>query len=361
MANQQIGKSANQQIDKLANRQIKKLLSWYATAKRDLPWRGTADPYKVWLSEVILQQTRVVQGLPYYERFITHFPTVSDLANASEEEVLKLWQGLGYYSRAKNLHHTAQHIATVLGGVFPKSYQELVKLKGIGDYTASAIASFCYNEPCAVVDGNVYRVLSRLFGVQTPINTPAAAKEFKALANELLDKPRAGEYNQAIMEFGAIVCTPQSPDCANCVLRDSCWAWAHNQVGVLPAKLKKIKIKERYFNYLVWLSADQQTLLQKREGKDIWHGLYEFPLIETSTPLSAAALTEQLREQYPLITPYLYNESPVVHKLTHQHIHTSFWVLTTHSPLEKGISISQLERYPVSALTANFIKNFWKL
>ena len=193
----------------MANRQIKKLLSWYATAKRDLPWRGTADPYKVWLSEVILQQTRVVQGLPYYERFITHFPTVSDLAKASEEEVLKLWQGLGYYSRAKNLHHTAQHIATVLGGVFPKSYQELVKLKGIGDYTASAIASFCYNEPCAVVDGNVYRVLSRLFGVQTPINTPAAAKEFKALANELLDKPRAGEYNQAIMEFGAIVCTPQ--------------------------------------------------------------------------------------------------------------------------------------------------------
>ena len=336
-------------------------MNWYATAQRDLPWRGTTDPYKVWLSEIILQQTRVVQGLPYYQRFISNYPTITDLANAPEEEVLKLWQGLGYYSRAKNLHHTAQYIATELGGIFPKTYKELVKLKGIGDYTASAIASFCYNEPCPVVDGNVYRVLSRVFGIATPINSTQGAKEFKALAHECLDKANAGVYNQAIMEFGALQCTPQSPDCANCVLRDHCWAFHHNKVNELPIKLKKITIKKRYFNYLVWLNPYGQTLLQKREGKDIWHGLYEFPLIETSTPLSAAALTELLREQYPLITPYLYNESPVVHKLTHQHIHTSFWVLTTHSPLEKGVSISQLERYPVSALTANFIKNFWKL
>ena len=167
-------------------------MNWYATAQRDLPWRGTTDPYKVWLSEIILQQTRVVQGLPYYQRFISNYPTITDLANAPEEEVLKLWQGLGYYSRAKNLHHTAQYIATKLGGIFPKTYKELVKLKGIGDYTASAIASFCYNEPCPVVDGNVYRVLSRVFGIATPINSTQGAKEFKTLAHECLDQANAG-------------------------------------------------------------------------------------------------------------------------------------------------------------------------
>ena len=218
----------------MANWFIDKLENWYATAQRDLPWRGTTDPYKVWLSEIILQQTRVVQGLPYYERFIAHFPTVVDLAEASEEEVLKLWQGLGYYSRAKNLHHTAQYITTELGGIFPQTYKELLKLKGIGDYTASAIASFCYNEPCPVVDGNVYRVLSRVFGLATPINSTQGAKEFKALAHECLDKANAGVYNQAIMEFGALQCTPQSPDCTSCVLRDHCWAFHHNKVNELP-------------------------------------------------------------------------------------------------------------------------------
>ena len=247
-------------------------MNWYATAQRDLPWRGTTDPYKVWLSEIILQQTRVVQGLPYYQRFISNYPTITDLANAPEEEVLKLWQGLGYYSRAKNLHHTAQYIATELGGIFPKTYKELVKLKGIGDYTASAIASFCYNEPCPVVDGNVYRVLSRVFGIATPINSTQGTKEFKALAHECLDKANAGVYNQAIMEFGALQCTPQSPDCTNCVLRDHCWAFHHNKVNELPVKLKKITIKKRYFTplkvivfalfaYPLVISFFQETLL----------------------------------------------------------------------------------------------------
>ena len=233
-------------------------MNWYATAQRDLPWRGTTDPYKVWLSEIILQQTRVIQGLPYYQRFISNYPTITDLAKAPEEEVLKLWQGLGYYSRAKNLHHTAQYIATELGGIFPKTYKELVKLKGIGDYTASAIASFCYNEPCPVVDGNVYRVLSRVFGIATPINSTQGAKEFKALAHECLDKANAGVYNQAIMEFGALQCTPQSPNCANCVLRDHCWAFHHNKVNELPVKLKKITIKKIYSNkpfYFIFCST----------------------------------------------------------------------------------------------------------
>lgn len=331
-------------------------MNWYATAQRDLPWRGTTDPYKVWLSEIILQQTRVVQGLPYYQRFISNYPTITDLANAPEEEVLKLWQGLGYYSRAKNLHHTAQYIATELGGIFPKNYKELVKLKGIGDYTASAIASFCYNEPCPVVDGNVYRVLSRVFGIATPINSTQGAKEFKALAHECLDKANAGVYNQAIMEFGALQCTPQSPDCANCVLRDHCWAFHHNKVNELPVKLKKITIKKRYFNYLVWLNPYGQTLLQKREGKDIWHGLYEFPLLETHTPATA----DIIAAAHPTATVSLYNETPVIHKLTHQHIYTSFWIITTPEPLDNSIPVTDIHRYPVSALTANFITKFWK-
>ena len=335
---------------------IDKLTNWYATAQRDLPWRGTTDPYKVWLSEIILQQTRVVQGLPYYQRFISNYPTITDLANAPEEEVLKLWQGLGYYSRAKNLHHTAQYIATELGGIFPKTYKELVKLKGIGDYTASAIASFCYNEPCPVVDGNVYRVLSRVFGIATPINSTQGAKEFKSLAHECLDKANAEVYNQAIMEFGALQCTPQSPDCANCVLRDHCWAFHHNKVNELPVKLKKITIKKRYFNYLVWLNPYGQTLLQKREGKDIWHGLYEFPLLETHTPATA----DTIAAAHPTATVSLYNETPVIHKLTHQHIYTSFWIITTPKPLDNSIPITDIHRYPVSALTANFITKFWK-
>jgi len=334
---------------------INKLTSWYKVAQRSLPWRGIANPYKVWLSEVILQQTRVVQGLPYYQRFISRYPTITDLANAPEEEVLKLWQGLGYYSRAKNLHHTAQYIATELGGVFPKTYKELVKLKGIGDYTASAIASFCYNEPCAVVDGNVYRVLSRLFGIATPINSPQGAKEFKALAYECLDKHNPGTYNQALMEFGALQCTPQSPDCANCVLRDHCWAFHHQQVDALPVKIKKITIKKRYFNYLVWLNPYGQTLLQKRKGKDIWHGLYEFPLLETHAPATA----EEIASILPSATVSLYNEMPVIHKLTHQHIYTSFWIVTTTELLDNSILIADIHSYPVSALTANFITKFW--
>ncbi|WP_454983239.1 A/G-specific adenine glycosylase [Capnocytophaga sputigena] len=331
-------------------------MNWYATAQRDLPWRGTTDPYKVWLSEIILQQTRVVQGLPYYQRFISNYPTITNLAKAPEEEVLKLWQGLGYYSRAKNLHHTAQYIATELGGIFPKTYKELVKLKGIGDYTASAIASFCYNEPFPVVDGNVYRVLSRVFGIATPINSTQGTKEFKVLAHECLDKANAGVYNQAIMEFGALQCTPQSPDCSSCVLRDHCWAFHHNKVNELPVKLKKITIKKRYFNYLVWLNPYGQTLLQKREGKDIWHGLYEFPLLETHTPATA----DTIAAAHPTATVSLYNEIPVIHKLTHQHIHTSFWIITTPERLDNSIPITDIHRYPVSALTANFITKFWK-
>ncbi len=246
-----------------------------------MPWRETSDPYCIWLSEIMLQQTRIEQGLPYYLAFTNAYPSIFDLANASEEEVLKLWQGLGYYSRARNLHATAKYIAFELNGKFPETYEGLLKLKGVGDYTASAIASISYNEPVAVVDGNVYRVLSRYFDIDTPINSTAGIKEFKLLAKELLDKEDPATYNQAIMEFGALQCKPQSPLCNTCPLSASCLALKNNKISMLPVKLKKGKIKKRYFNYLVFQSEENKTILEKRSGKGIWEGLYQFPLIET--------------------------------------------------------------------------------
>ena len=231
------------------------ILSWYRENKRDLPWRDTFDPYNIWLSEIILQQTRVVQGVPYYEKFLENFPTIKHLANATEIEVLKLWQGLGYYSRARNLHATSKAVVEKFGGKFPNNYSELLALKGIGDYTASAIASICFDEPRAVVDGNVYRVLSRYFGVETPINRSKGIKYFKELATSVMDADHIRDYNQGIMEFGALQCVPKSPDCSNCPLSGSCMALQKNLVDQLPVKLGKTKVRKRYFNYLVVLDG----------------------------------------------------------------------------------------------------------
>ena len=227
----------------------KTLINWYSVNKRELPWRQTIDPYYIWLSEIILQQTQVAQGLPYYVKFTEEFPSVFHLAKAQEGHVLKLWQGLGYYSRARNLHTTAKYIAAELKGEFPNNYKDLLKLKGIGDYTASAIASICFNKPEAVVDGNVYRVLSRYFGIDTPINSPKGAKEFKQLAQELIDKKDPATFNQAIMEFGATQCKPQSPDCTLCPFTSSCIAFNENRIIELPVKIKSGKAKKKYFNF----------------------------------------------------------------------------------------------------------------
>src|SRR6056300_1490745 len=233
-----------------------KLILWYLQNKRDLPWRKTKNPYHVWLSEIILQQTRVAQGLDYYLKFIDAFPTVNHLANADESTVLKLWQGLGYYSRARNLHFSAKYIVKELTGEFPKTYKEIVKLKGVGDYTASAIASMCFNEPTAVVDGNVYRVLSRYFGIDTPINSSKGVKEFKAMAQELIDRNNPAIFNQAIMEFGATQCKPKNPDCGNCPFQNSCVAFGYNHIDALPVKNKSARAKKKYFNFLVFVSED---------------------------------------------------------------------------------------------------------
>lgn len=337
------------------------ILEWYEQNKRLLPWRTTKDPYRIWLSEIMLQQTRVAQGIPYYLKFVEVFPQVEDLAAAPEEQVLKLWQGLGYYSRARNLHATAKTIAEKYKGKFPNTYKELLQLKGIGDYTASAIASICFDRPEAVVDGNVHRVLARYYGIDLPINGSEGILYFKELAKKIMDTNNIRDYNQGIMEFGALQCTPQNTHCGQCPLQSGCVAFAANKVGDLPVKIKKNKIRKRYFNYLVLVDEDGHTLLQQRKGKGIWQNLYEFPLMETEKYIGRGEVVGNLKELVALEEPteiYLYNKSEIVHKLSHQHLHTRFWIITFDSKLENGIQLAELHKYPVPVLIADFIKTF---
>ena len=338
-----------------------KILLWYSQNKRDLPWRSTKDPYRIWLSEIILQQTRVNQGLPYYKRFIEEFPTVHNMAAASEEKILKLWQGLGYYSRARNAHQTARYISEELNGIFPETYEELLKLKGVGDYTASAIASICFDQPNAVVDGNVFRVLSRYFGISDPINSSKGQKYFRNLAGEVMNRENIRDYNQAIMEFGAVQCAPVNPNCELCPLMESCVALADNKVDTLPVKLKKNSIKRRYFNYLVGIDADNNTKLKQRTQNDIWKQLYEFPLLESQSELAAEDVLPYCKDLLMLSdieAVYENNAKPVVHKLSHQHLYTKFWIVKTNDQFEQGIPLKKLEKFPVPVLIADFIKSF---
>ena len=339
-----------------------KLTHWYSIHKRELPWRQTKNPYYIWLSEIILQQTQVKQGLPYYDAFVKHYPTVFDLANATEEEVLKLWQGLGYYSRARNLHTTAKHVAFDLNGQFPNNYKDLIKLKGVGDYTASAIASIAFNEVAAVVDGNVYRVLSRYFGIDTPINSTAGIKEFKSLASSLIDKEQPANFNQAIMEFGAIQCKPKNPYCVICPLNKKCIALQKNLINSLPVKLKKTKIVIKYFNFLVCIDKNKTILLEKRTGKGIWQNLYQFPLIESEKSLMVDEfdhlnLDNTVLNSHPL-DHYLYNETDIIHKLSHRHLYTKFWIIEVDQLPQQAISINALKKYPVPILISDFIDVF---
>ncbi|MGA1226816.1 MAG: A/G-specific adenine glycosylase [Tamlana sp.] len=340
----------------------KTLIHWYSNNKRILPWRETKNPYHIWLSEIILQQTQVKQGLPYYEAFVLKYPTIFHLANAKESEVLKLWQGLGYYSRARNLHTTAKYVANDLKGEFPKTHKELLKLKGVGDYTASAIASICFNEASAVVDGNVYRVLSRYFGIKTPINSSKGAKEFKVLAQELIDKSNPAEFNQAIMEFGATQCKPNNPLCHNCPLSESCMAFNENKIDELPVKIKLAKAKKKYFNFLVFISEDGRTILEKREGKGIWQNLYQFPLMETQKNIDENKV-RVLLENHDYINgkPFkvsLYNQEPIVHKLSHQHLYTKFWIIDVDQLAVAGIYANKIHDFAVPILIGNFIEAF---
>ncbi len=270
------------------------LAHWYAEYKRDLPWRDTKDAYAIWLSEIILQQTRVDQGLPYYYRFIAQYPTVYHFAAASQDEVLKLWQGLGYYSRARNMQVAAQTVVQEYGGVFPVDYNQVRALKGVGDYTTAAILSFAYNLPYAVVDGNVMRVFSRLYAIEEPIDTALGKKLMSKLAQEHLDEAHPAQHNQAIMDFGALVCTPKAPKCDVCPLRQMCQVSDSTLALSFPVKKGKVKINSRYFNYIVARKGGA-ALLQRREDKDIWQGLYEFPLLETDEKLSDVDLLPHLK------------------------------------------------------------------
>lgn len=345
------------------------IISWYNKNKRDLPWRGIKDPYKIWLSEIILQQTRVEQGLPYYLKFISAFPTVFDLAKASEDKVLKLWQGLGYYSRARNMLKTAKIIVNEHKGIFPSSYQEIIKLKGIGAYTASAIASFAFNIPVAVVDGNVFRLLSRYFGIDSPIDSTIGKKEFQALALELLNKHKPDIFNQAIMEFGSKQCKPVKPDCENCPLLLNCVAYKLKIIENLPVKSKGLKVKKRYFNYLfVKYPSDAKgsykLLLHKRGGNDIWKGLYELPLIETDKQTTIKQLMKEkdwkriIVDNSPKIISVTDN---VIHKLSHQTIFTTFYEIELKNVKmvpEGFISVNGKEyhKYGVPRLIENYLQ-----
>src|SRR5687768_10822903 len=271
-----------------------KVAEWYKTNKRDLPWRETKDPYKIWLSEIILQQTRVNQGMPYYYKFIETFPTVHDLACASEQSVLRLWQGLGYYTRARNLHKCAKVVASRFNGEFPNNYKDLLQLPGVGEYTAAAIASFSFNEPVAVLDGNVFRMLSRYFGIEVEINTLEGKRIFSKLANELIHKKRPDLHNQAFMEFGALHCVPKNPPCSTCAFQATCYASLHGRQTELPRKMKKKAARKRYFYYLVFRQGDT-LLMQKRTAKDIWHGLFDFHLIEKNKPIKIEEILNELK------------------------------------------------------------------
>lgn len=346
----------------------KEIISWYQLHKRELPWRDTKDAYKIWISEIILQQTRVNQGLNYYLRFVKRFPDVRSLAEAGEEEVLRYWQGLGYYSRARNLHKAAHQIINEHNGIFPTELGEVIKLSGIGIYTASAICSFAYNQPYAVVDGNVYRVLSRYFGIETSIDSSSGIKQFAGLANEILDEKNAGLHNQALMEFGALQCVPVSPDCNNCPLSSTCKAYEYRLVASLPVKEKKVKVKERFFNYL-FITLNDNTFLQKRTNNDIWKNLYEFPLIETEQLMT---VDELIAHNYfiklfgGIKNVQITNISrPVKHVLTHRIIYATFVTIEirkANKELQNFIQVplSGIQNFAVSRLIDLFLQNSGK-
>lgn len=338
------------------------LITWYKTNKRDLPWRNHKDPYKIWLSEIILQQTQVVQGTSYYLKFTHKYPKVGQLASAKEDEVLKLWQGLGYYSRARNLHAAAKVVTEQHKGIFPTKYEDIKALKGVGDYTAAAISSFAYNLPYAVVDGNVYRVLSRLFGIETPIDSGAGKKQFQQLATELLDKKDPGQHNQAIMEFGSQFCKPVNPHCHNCIFNAKCFAFKAARVNELPVKAKKTKVSSRFLNYIVLIDKNNNIYLNKRSENDIWKGLYEFLLIESDKEISPRQLlkhktfNKNAGENFQL----LYTSKLYKHVLSHQHLYARFYVVKISAAFLKTqtkTSLNNLTDFAFARLSEKFLND----
>ena len=341
------------------------VISWYLQNKRDLPWRNTTDPYIIWLSEIILQQTRVEQGTPYFYRFAENYPTVADFAAATENEILNHWQGLGYYSRGRNMHYTARMVMEEHAGYFPTSYDKLIKLKGIGEYTAAAISSFSANEVRAVVDGNVFRLLSRYFGVSTPINSGKGKKEFVELANQLIDDSQPGIYNQAVMEFGALQCKPVNPLCDSCPLKLNCFAYRNNTINKLPVKIKNPKARTRYFNYFI-ATEENSILINKRGPNDIWENLHDFPLIETLCQVSQEEVqsSAQFRETFGDKTVILTQYGPIKQLLSHQKIYAQFFVITglsetsSHENCWQFIDRADLKQLAQPKLIFEFLESF---
>ncbi|MDX9882962.1 MAG: A/G-specific adenine glycosylase [Prolixibacteraceae bacterium] len=341
------------------------IYTWYAANRRDLPWRETGDPYKIWLSEIILQQTRVAQGLTYYLRFVEKFPTVSDLATAPEDEVLKLWQGLGYYSRARNLHAAAKYIDKELNGIFPSAYESIHALKGVGEYTAAAIASFAFHLPHAVVDGNVFRLLARYFGISEPIDTGAGKKLFRKLAGELVPPGNPALHNQAMMEFGALQCVPVKPACLLCPLQTGCFAHSNKLVGYFPVRNRKSVARNRYFNYFVIFSGSS-VFLKRRKEKDIWKNLFEFPLVETKNEISAKEIIGG-KEVSSLLSGFLEMKLERVtdwkkHLLSHQKIIYRFFILQVEKEKKISSGLIKVEKkdifnFAVPKLVESFINN----
>lgn len=341
-----------------------KLTEWYLQNKRDLPWRKTRDPYKIWLSEIIFQQTRIDQGLAYYQRFVSRYPDIHQLAMAEEEEVLKMWQGLGYYSRARNLLETAKKISFDCNGVFPASFREIKALKGVGDYTAAAIASIAFDVPVPVVDGNVLRVITRLFNIRTPIDSLQGKKEVKHKMEQLISDQNPGDFNQAVMELGALVCKPQRVLCDQCVLNKYCKALQMNSVSELPMKQKKVEVRHRYFHYFV-LNSGEMVLIRKRTGNDIWKNLFDFPMIETTNKSDLKKIHHRFAGMYQLMGKYdLLETKSITHLLTHRKLHVTFshYKLYPDAKINlsadenlRWVSIDELNNFPFPQLIRKYL------
>jgi len=341
----------------------KQLINWYKKNQRDLPWRNTKDPYYIWLSEIISQQTRIEQGLPYYLKFTSKYNTIKKLAAANDDDVMKLWQGLGYYNRAANMLKTARSIVSEQQAVFPKSYEELIKLSGIGPYTAAAISSFAFNEARAVVDGNVSRVLSRLFVIDQPINSSKGKILFSTIANEIIDKKNPGIHNQAMMELGAMVCKPRQPQCEECPILSHCEAFKKNNFHEFPVKTKKNQPINRHVNYF-YIEQNGKTYIIQRTEKKIWKGLFELPNFESEKALDALGVIKnnQIKKLFlPISNLQIEKIFSVKHQLSHQTIYADFFKLSAKQKIKPNdksfirVEISDLANYAVSRLFDKFL------
>lgn len=334
------------------------IINWYEENKRDLPWRNTTNPYKIWLSEIILQQTRVQQGLDYFNKFVKNFPTLSDLAVADEQEILRNWQGLGYYSRARNLHKAAKIIHFEQNGIFPDSYDKIIQLPGIGDYTAAAISSFAFQEQQAVLDGNVYRVLSRIFNLSIPIDSTQGKKKFRALAQEFLNKENPSTHNQAIMELGALICSPQSPNCAECPIILHCEAYRQKTYLDLPVKEKKTKVRNRRMSFLL-LHQDNQVAVMRRKEKDIWQHLHQFPVIDEHD-YSEAEMQQKFEDTYKMQLSHFLKFETKTHLLSHQRLSLDFYIGQSDTKINAEdvfyVDLHQLDDLPFPRPLVEFIR-----